>query len=162
MTQTRLVIAFAVALVTAPYGVVHAAGGGGDDSPPKRAVDPDVAKAEQAIDDKRWNDAVNLLTKAASRDEKNPDIYNYLGYAERNLGNMDSAFKYYEKALTIDPKHRGVHEYLGEAYLMVGNLAKAEEHLAKLDDLCFFSCKEYSELKEKIAAYKQTHASITK
>ena len=33
-------------------------------------------------------------------------------------------------------------------------LAKAEERLKVLDKACFFGCEEYSELKEKIAAYK--------
>lgn len=37
---------------------------------------------------------------------------------------------------------------------MVNNLAKAEEHRAALDRICFFPCHEYTELKEKIAAYK--------
>ena len=40
---------------------------------------------------------------------------------------------------------------------MTGNLAKAEEHLARLDKLCFFRCKEYSDLKAAIAKYKQEH-----
>lgn len=37
---------------------------------------------------------------------------------------------------------------------MVNNLAKAEEHRVALDRICFFPCQEYTELKEKIAAYK--------
>jgi hypothetical protein len=36
----------------------------------------------------------------------------------------------------------------------VGNLPKAKEQLATLDKLCFFSCKEYSELKKSIAEYE--------
>lgn len=156
MIRHRFVIALVAALTATLFSFSHVHAAGGDDSdPPRPAADPDIAKAEQAIDGKKWNEAVKLLTKAASQDEKNPDIYNYLGYAERNLGNFDSAFKYYERALDLDPKHRGAREYLGEAYLLVGNVAKAEEQLAALDKLCFFSCEEYSELKEKIAAYKQ-------
>ena len=156
MNRHRFVFSLVVALMATAFCFSHAYAAGDDDNVSSGpAVDPDVAKAEQAIDDKRWNEAVILLTKAASRNEKNPDIYNYLGYAERNRGNFTMAFKYYEKALNLDPKHRGAHEYLGEAYLLVGNVAKAEEHLAALDNLCFFSCKEFSELKEKILAYKQ-------
>ncbi|HUK99290.1 MAG TPA: tetratricopeptide repeat protein [Nitrospirota bacterium] len=117
--------------------------------------DPDIMNAEKAIKDKNWNKAVELLNTALARDKKNADVYNMLGYAERNRGNIDVAFKYYEQALTLNPKHRGAHEYIGEAYLMVGDLAKAEEHLATLDKLCFFPCEEYSSLKTAIAAYKQ-------
>jgi DNA-binding SARP family transcriptional activator len=68
---------------------------------------------------------------------------------------MSEVFKHYNEALRIDPKHKGAHEYLGEAYLMVGNVAKAKEHLAQLDKLCFFGCSEYSDLKKAIAAYEQ-------
>jgi tetratricopeptide (TPR) repeat protein len=72
-------------------------------------------------------------------------------------GNLDAAFKYYERALDINPKHRGAHEYVGETYLLANNLPKAEEHLAALDKLCFFSCEEYRDLKAAIADYKEKH-----
>jgi Flp pilus assembly protein TadD len=113
--------------------------------------------AKKAIKDKNWDKAIELLDKAVARDPKNAEIHNLLGFAERNRGNLDAAFKHYEVALSLDPKHRGAHEYIGEAYLMVGNLAKAEEHLAKLDKLCFFSCEEYRDLKAAVAKYKQQH-----
>jgi DNA-binding SARP family transcriptional activator len=68
--------------------------------------------------------------------------------------NMDVVFKHYTEALRLDPRHRGAHEYIGEAYLMVGNLAKAREHLAALDKLCFFTCAEYRDLKRAIQRYE--------
>jgi len=67
---------------------------------------------------------------------------------------MDVVFKHYQEALRLDPKHRGAHEYIGEAYVMVGNLAKAKEHLAALNKLCFFSCEEYRDLKKAIEGYE--------
>jgi len=36
----------------------------------------------------------------------------------------------------------------------VGNVGKAKEHLARLDDLCFFGCEEYSMLKKAVADYE--------
>lgn len=120
-----------------------------------QAANPDYAKARQAIEAKSWSEAVELLGRAAAVEPENADVYNYLGYAERHRGNLDAAFKHYERALALDPKHRGAHEYVGEAYLVVGDLAKAEEHLAALDKLCFFSCREYRELRDKIAQYKR-------
>lgn len=119
------------------------------------AANPDYAKARQAIEAKNWNEAVELLDRAAAAEPENANIYNYLGYAERHRGNLDAAFKHYARALALDPKHRGAHEYVGEAYLTVGDLAKAEEHLAALDKLCFFPCREYRELRDKIAQYKR-------
>lgn len=159
-----LTLALALIVAAATSTLATADGGGGSDSSstPAKAVDPDYAKAEQAIKAKDWAAAVDLLTQVVARDEKNADAYNYLGYAERNRGNLDSAFRFYDRALVLDPKHLGAHEYLGEAYLSADNLPKAEEQLVVLDKLCFFSCSEYRDLKEKIAGYKQTHQADNK
>ena len=51
------------------------------------------------------------------------------------------------------------HEYIGEAYLMLGNLAKAKEHLAALDRLCFFPCSQYRDLKKAVEAYEKSAGS---
>lgn len=110
------------------------------------------SKAIQAMD---WQGAIDAFTKVVEADAGNADAWNYLGYANRKLGNYDAAFRHYARALEIDPKHKGAHEYLGEAYLLVDNLAKAEEHLAKLDDICLFGCNEYSALKKAVADYKK-------
>jgi tetratricopeptide (TPR) repeat protein len=156
LNTRTLFLALALTCGTLLSPLASAAGGGGSaPATPAKAVDPDYANAEKAIEAKDWATAVDLLTQVVARDEKNADVYNYLGYAERNRGNLDIAFKYYDRALSLDPKHRGVREYLGEAYLLTGNLPKAEEQLAALDKLCFFSCGEYRELKKKIAGYKQ-------
>jgi tetratricopeptide (TPR) repeat protein len=129
--------------------------GGGSTREERVPTDMDVVSADKAIKDKNWAKAVEHLTKAVARDDKNADLHNKLGYSERKRGNLNAAFKHYERALALDPKHRGAHEYIGEAYLQSGNLAKAEEHLAALDKLCTFSCEEYRDLKTAIAEYKQ-------
>jgi tetratricopeptide (TPR) repeat protein len=116
--------------------------------------DADYTAAVKAIEAKDFDRAVELLNQAAARNDKDANVFNLLGYSERKRGNLDQAFKHYDRALTLDHKHLGANEYIGEAYLMVGDLAKAEEHLVKLDKLCLFGCKEYKELKEKIAEYK--------
>jgi tetratricopeptide (TPR) repeat protein len=152
-----LSIVLGLSFVLAIPGTARASGGTSD----VREVaptDPDIVRANKAIKDKNWNQAVELLKKALAHDNKNAEIYNLLGYSERNRGSLDVAFQYYEKALELNPKHRGAHEYIGEAYLMTGNLAKAEEHLAALDKLCFLPCEEYTDLKAAIAAYKRKHA----
>lgn len=146
-----LVLGLAPALPhTAP-----AAGGGSWSAP--APSDPDLGRAKAAIKEKNWDRAVEFLNRAKARDPRNAEIHNQLGFAERNRGNLDAAFREYERALTLDPKHRGAHEYIGEAYLMAGNLPKAEEHLAILDKLCTFRCEEYSDLKTAIARYKEQH-----
>ncbi|HSF07748.1 MAG TPA: tetratricopeptide repeat protein [Methylomirabilota bacterium] len=118
--------------------------------------DPDLATARTRIAAKDWQGAAQVMQKAVARDPRNADYHNLLAYAVRNGANpdMDVVFKHYQEALRLDPKHRGAHEYIGEAYLMVGNLAKAREHLAALNRLCFFSCEEYRDLKKAIESYE--------
>jgi len=116
-------------------------------------LDPDYAAGVKAVESKNWSDAIRLLSSAALRDTRNPDIENYLGFAYRNSGELSLAFQHYNRALTLNPRHRGAHEYIGEAYLMIGNRAKAEEHLAALRKICLLPCQEYGHLEKKFAEY---------
>jgi tetratricopeptide (TPR) repeat protein len=119
------------------------------------AANSDYAAGKQAVEAKDWKNAVRLLAKAELRDDRNPDLQNLLGYAYRNSGNFDLAFRHYERALALNPRHRGAHEYVGEAYLMVGNVRKAEEHLAALKNICLVPCEEFEDLRKAIAEYRQ-------
>ena len=120
------------------------------------AQDPVLEKVLAANEQRDWPRAQGILHEALAKDPANADYHNLYAYAVRKGANpnVDLVFKHYNEALRIEPKHRGAHEYIGEAYLMVGNLAKAKEHLAALDRLCFFGCDEYSLLKKAIAEYE--------
>ncbi len=120
---------------------------------------PDFAAAIKAIEDQQWSRAVELMSNVVAEDATNADAYNYLGYAYRKSGDFERAFANYNRALEIDPKHKGAHEYIGEAYLQSGNLKRAEDHLDRLDTICFFGCPEYRELKQAVAAYRAKHSS---
>src|SRR5262245_29905599 len=124
--------------------------------PARAPEDPDVASGKRAIEAQNWKAAVDSFSRVAAREPNNADVQNLLGYSWRKSGNLDQAFKYYNEALRLDPGHKGAHEYIGEAYLMVNNLPKAEEHLARLDKLCFFPCSEFRELKSAVEKYKST------
>ena len=150
-----LILAAGLALSALPALAAGGDSGGGStwDSS-SRKVDPDFDAGRKAAAAEDFGRAVPLLQKAVATDPKNADAFNLLGYSLRKSGNLDAAFAAYEKALTLDPKHKGAHEYIGEAYLQAGNLAKAEEHLVALDDICFFGCDEYEDLKQRIADFK--------
>jgi len=128
-----------------------------DDDPAAAKLDPDYAAGKKAIESKSWQAAIKLLNSAALRDTRNADIQNYLGYAHRNSGQMELAFKHYGRALQLNPRHRGAHEYVGEAYLLVDNLPKAEEHLAALHKICLIPCEEYDDLGKKIEVYRKSN-----
>ena len=147
----------AVALVAVAWLALWQGTGAADpaeDDPAAAKLDPDYGAGKQAIDAKDWSTATKSLNSAALRDTRNADIQNYLGYAYRNAGQLDLAFRHYQRALQLNPRHRGAHEYVGEAYLIVHNLAKAEEHLAALHKICLLPCEEYADLKKKIAVYR--------
>jgi Flp pilus assembly protein TadD len=126
-----------------------------DEGPAAQLADPDFAAGKAAIAAKDWPAAINALSAAALRDTRNADIQNYLGYAYRQNGQLEPAFKHYQRALQLNPRHRGAHEYLGEAYLIVNNLAKAEEHLGALERICLIPCGELEDLKKAIAEYRR-------
>lgn len=122
---------------------------------PAKSVDPDYATAEKAIKGGDYAGAIKLLDSVVARDANNADAYNWLGYATRKGGDPAKSIPIYQKALSINPEHRGAHEYIGEAYLQLNDVAKAREHLARLDKLCFFSCEEYRDLKKAVEAYEK-------
>lgn len=124
------------------------------DTDPSPPVSGDYADGRKAIESKNWAGAIRSLTAAAQRDSRNADIQNLLGYAYRNSGQLDAAFKHYERALQLNPRHLGAHEYIGEAYLMANNLAKAEEHLAALKSFCLRVCEERDDLMKSIERYR--------
>ena len=119
--------------------------------------DPVLEQAAAAGERKDWPAAQALLREALAKTPDNADYHNLYAYALRKGANPDMSlvFKHYNEALRLDPKHRGAHEYIGEAYLLVGNPAKAKEHLAQLDKLCFLPCSEYRDLKTAIADYER-------
>jgi cytochrome c-type biogenesis protein CcmH/NrfG len=129
------------------------------DSSPAAAADPVLERVSAATAKQDWPAAQAILRDAVQKNPGNADYHNMYAYTLRKGANPDMSlvFQHYNEALRIDPNHRGAHEYLGEAYLMVNNPAKAKEHLAALDKLCFFPCSEHSDLKKAIAEYERTH-----
>ena len=129
-----------------------------DDEPAAGGIDPDYAAGKAALDAGDWDTAIRLLSSAALRDTRNADLQNYLGYAYRNAGRLELAFKHYQRALQLNPRHRGAHEYIGEAYLIANDLASAERHLSALEKICLIPCEEYEDLKKAIAEYRRRAA----
>jgi len=143
--------------IIAFFAALPAAADPGDSGRPEGAPsDPVLEKVAAASQRNDWAAAQALLRDALAADPRNADYHNLYAYSIRKSEkpNLDLVFKHYHEALRIDPKHRGAHEYIGEAYLMIGNAAKAKEHLAALDRLCFFGCDEYAKLKKAVAEFE--------
>ena len=127
----------------------------GYDNDATKPVNVDYKRGYDEISNGNYQLAIKYLLKAATTSPKNPDVYNLLGFSHRKLDKVEEAFKYYNRALKLNPRHRGANEYIGELYLRTKNLSKAEEHLEVLDDVCFFGCDEYDDLKDAIEKYKK-------
>ena len=135
----------------------------GDPPPPgpEKKKDAVIERYSEASARQDWTAAAKVMREGVAESPRNASYHNLLAYSLRKGPNPDlnAVFKHYNEALSLDPKHRGAHEYIGEAYLMVGNVAKAKEHLAQLDKLCFFGCSEYSELKKAISEHETKTAA---
>jgi hypothetical protein len=117
-------------------------------------LDPDFAAGRKALAAGDWRTAIAALRLASLRDPRNADIWNYIGYAHRRLGELGPAMEYYQQALALNPRHRGAHKHVGEVYLMLGDVAKAEEQQTALTQVCLIGCLELGELERAIAMYR--------
>jgi tetratricopeptide (TPR) repeat protein len=83
--------------------------------------------------------------------DEHPDVANYIGYANRKLGNYEQSKVWYEKALAADAGHVRTWSYYGMWHMEQGNRLKAEDFLAKVNALCGnTNCEEYRQLKAVI------------
>jgi Flp pilus assembly protein TadD len=75
----------------------------------KLAIEYGIVLAERGKND----EAISLLTKAAGIIDWDPELWNYLGVAHWNKGDLTNAVTAYERALSLDPKYAVVLSNLG-------------------------------------------------
>jgi len=111
------------------------------------------AKGKIEKSKKLYEEALKYLYKANKEKPLDPDILNYLGFANRKVDNIKDAEIYYLMGLELDPKHNGINEYLGELYVLTNRIDLAKERLNILKSR---NCKEYQELKDVIEGVKSS------
>jgi tetratricopeptide (TPR) repeat protein len=89
-----------------------------DDRKRKKARD----KAQEA-----YRASLRKLAQAIEFDSTMYSAWNYLGYAQRKLGNYPDALLAYDRALQLRPGYPEAIEYRGHAYLGLDRLAEAKE-----------------------------------
>jgi len=97
--------------------------------------------------EKLYLKALDNFEKAYSKNKKNADILNYLGFTLRKTGNFKKAEVFYLKGLELDKGHLGINEYLGELYVKTNRIELAKQRLNVLNGC---ECEEYEELKKLI------------
>lgn len=110
----------------------------------------DLSAVTELVDTGMYDMAVDKIETMLKDDSENADLYNYLAYSQRKMGDFESAAQNYERALMINPEHAGALEYQGELFLQTGKPEMAQENLARLAQVCGTDCAEYKELSGKI------------
>jgi tetratricopeptide (TPR) repeat protein len=89
----------------------------------------DAGKKDRALRDAResYSHALEKFQQAAQNDPQMHEAWNYVGYANRKLGNYDVALTAYERALALQPGYPDALEYRGEAYLGLSRLEDARQ-----------------------------------
>jgi len=92
-----------------------------------KASNPD--KSAKALDKahQNYSKALEQFIDAVSQQPKMYQAWNYIGFANRHLGNYDAALPAYEKALELNPGYPDALEYRGEAYLGLNRIDDAKE-----------------------------------
>jgi len=105
--------------------------------------------ARQLILDGQYEAGITAM-HSLGRDD-HPDVANYIGYANRKMGNYDQSKIWYEAALKADPNHVRTWSYYGMWQMEQGNRLKALEDLHKVQLICGnTTCEEYRQLKDVI------------
>ena len=114
----------------------------------------DLPEAQAFIEAEKFEEALPLLMSIAETEPGNADVFNLLGYARRNLGDLERSGLDYARALRIDPDHLGALEYQGELFLLLDEVDKAKANLVRLKTVCPAECEEVEELAEAIETWQ--------
>lgn len=112
-----------------------------------------INDAKKLIKREKYKRAIGKLEKAKKEEADNADIFNYLGFAHRKIGDFAESKIYYEEALSIQPDHKLALEYQGELFLSLHDINSAQSNLKKLEALCPQSCDELEDLQTAISKY---------
>lgn len=80
----------------------------------------------------QYDNAIRILQLA--RDQNDPRILNYLGFANRKAGRVELGMSYYRKALAIDGNYLLARSYMGQALILEGDLDGARVQLVEIRD----------------------------
>jgi tetratricopeptide (TPR) repeat protein len=92
----------------------------------KAATPEKSAKAHEKAQ-KYYHEAITKLIDVVGLDPKMYEAWNYLGFANRHLGNYEDALSSYAKALELSPTYADAIEYRGEAYLGLNRIDDAKD-----------------------------------
>lgn len=140
----RALAAGCFAILLSAAHPVHAMG------PDDPGVDEELIKLKMMVDEGRTDEALPELERKAGMVPNDPNVLTVYGYGLRKAGEFDKSEAIYLQALDIDDDHLGAMNYLGHLYVETGRIEDAKAMLGRIDDSCFFGCKEEDELAQMI------------
>lgn len=117
-----------------------------------------INDAKKLIEKEKYKRAIVKLEKAKKDEADNADIFNYLGFAHRKIGNYEESKIYYQEALSIQPDHKLALEYQGELFLTLNDINSAQSNLMKLEALCPQGCDALADLNKAVSKYIAEHS----
>jgi tetratricopeptide (TPR) repeat protein len=97
------------------------------DADAAKAATPEKGAKAHDKAQKAYQDAITKLIDVVGLDPKMYEAWNYLGFANRHLGNYEDALSSYAKALELSPTYADAIEYRGEAYLGLNRIDDAKD-----------------------------------
>lgn len=88
-----------------------------------------IARADIAVQESRFQDALELLQEADAKDPNNAQTLFKLGFVASAVGRVDEAITYYQNSLKIDNNDEFVHNALASQYRKIGKFEEAQGHL---------------------------------
>ncbi len=140
-------------MIILAFSQLHHAQAAGSESSSASATLSPYQQAKKLQGEKKFAESVVILEKLAKDSPSNPDVWNLLAFAKRNLNDNDAAALYYQTALQLNPNHKGALEYQGQLFIKLNNEASAVENYNKLRQLCPNGCEELADLKKAINQY---------
>jgi Flp pilus assembly protein TadD len=89
-----------------------------------------------------------------ARNQNDPRILNYLGYANRKAGRMELGMSYYRKALQADENYILARSYMGMALVEQGDIQGARVQLVEIRDRGGEGTWAYRALLQSLNGYK--------
>lgn len=95
--------------------------------------DTDIYKAARELAYAgQYENAIEVLKVA--RNQNDPRILNYMGFANRKAGRVDLAMSYYKRAIAADANYLLARSYMGQGLIVQGDLEGARAQLVEIRD----------------------------
>lgn len=112
---------------------------------------PDLAAEKALIYAGEYAQAIARL-EARAREVQHAEIYNLLGYSQRQLRRFEDAARSYREALHFDGSYRPALQYQGELFIATGDIEGARRNLSYLRIVCGPpGCEEIDRLSQALA-----------